>query len=282
MMRQLKIQSNYTDRGDKALDKYLSEIQKFPTITLEEEVELFRELHNGNKKAKDKIVKANLRFVVSVAKQYQYQGLSLIDLINEGNIGLLKAIDRFDETYGFKFISYAVWWIRTDIMVAIKNSGRSIHLPVDKLEVINKLTKKVKEFEQEYYYSPSILEIEDISNKSLKSSIEMSDKTYTSLDAPITGTDISFDTIVAGDITIDDDLRDESLNIDLKNVLKEVLTERDIEILFHFFGIGCREKTLNEIGLIVGLTRERARQLKELALLKLRKSGKLDILRKYL
>lgn len=281
-MRQLKVQNNYTNRSDKALDKYLYEIQKFPMIELEEEVQLFREFHNGNEKAKDKILKANLRFVVSVAKQYQYQGLSLIDLINEGNIGLLKAIDRFDETYGFKFISYAVWWIRTYIMTSIKNNGRLIRLPMDKIEVINKLMEKTRNFEQEYHYLPSILEIEDISNKSIRSSIEISDKTYTSLDTTISGTDISFDNVVPGDMNVDDDLKDESLNTDLRILLKDILTEREIKILFNFFGIDCREKTLEEIGTIVNLSRERVRQLKESSLLKLRKSGKLNILKKYL
>ena len=286
-MRQLKITKQVTNREDKSLDKYLQDISKIPLITAEEEVELAQLIKKGNQQALDKLTKANLRFVVSVAKQYQNQGLKLPDLINEGNAGLVKAAKRFDETRGFKFISYAVWWIRQAILQALAEQSRIVRLPLNKIGTINKIRKAYAYLEQRHQRPPNSEEIArelDVSVHEVKQSMKNSGR-HLSMDAPI-GSEEDFslyDVMSQKDSPRPDkNLMAESLNIEIERAL-ETLPEKESQVIKLSYGIGEKHPmTLEEIGQIFDLTRERIRQIREKGIRKLRKSGKNRILMTYL
>ena len=289
-MRQLKIQKSITNRSSEALDKYLVEIGREPLVSIEEEIELAQAIRKGGpegERAKEKLVKANLRFVVSVAKQYQHQGLSLTDLIDEGNIGLVKAAEKFDETRGFKFISYAVWWIRQSILQAIAEQSRIVRLPLNQVGALSKINNENSKFEQENMRKPSVAELAAITNideEKIEQSIK-ADNHHMSIDAPFQDDDDNsmVDVMESGDDSRTDRLVDfESMAQELDNVLRKVLKEREVIILRECFGIGCHEKGLEEIGSEMGLTRERVRQIREKSILKVRESGYAHILMKYL
>ena len=289
-MRQLKIQKSITNRSSEALDKYLVEIGRAPMISIDEETDLAQQIKKGGKtgeRAKSKLVTANLRFVVSVAKQYQHQGLSLTDLIDEGNIGLIKAAEKFDETRGFKFISYAVWWIRQAILQAIAEQSRIVRLPLNQVGSLSKVNQEINKFEQEHQRRPSLHEISQITNID-EDKIEQSMKAdghHVSIDAPFQeGEDNSMvDVMASGDDTRTDRLVDhESMAQDLMEVMERVLKEREKTIVCECFGIGCQELGLEEIGDQLGLTRERVRQIRENSITKLRDSGNIKVLMKYL
>ncbi|ERK01031.1 RNA polymerase sigma factor RpoD/SigA [Hoylesella pleuritidis] len=289
-MRQLKIQKSITNRSSEALDKYLVEIGREPLVSIEEEIELAQAIRKGGpegERAKEKLVKANLRFVVSVAKQYQHQGLSLTDLIDEGNIGLVKAAEKFDETRGFKFISYAVWWIRQSILQAIAEQSRIVRLPLNQVGALSKINNEISKFEQENMRKPSVAELAAITNideEKIEQSIK-ADNHHMSIDAPFQDDDDNsmVDVMESGDDSRTDRLVDfESMAQELDNVLRKVLKEREVIILRECFGIGCHEKGLEEIGSEMGLTRERVRQIREKSILKVRESGYAHILMKYL
>ena len=280
-MRQLKIQKSITNRSSEALDKYLVEIGRAPLITIDEEIELAQKIKKGGpegERAKDKLVTANLRFVVSVAKQYQHQGLTLTDLIDEGNIGLIKAAQKFDETRGFKFISYAVWWIRQSILQAIAEQSRIVRLPLNQVGSLNKINHEINKFEQENQRHPSVSELSDATNideEKIGQSL-MADGHHVSIDAPL-------DVMPSGeDSRTDRQVDHESMALELNSVLNKVLKDREITIIRECFGIGCHEKGLEEIGDQLGLTRERVRQIREKSIAKLRDSGNAKILMKYL
>ncbi|MBF1555593.1 MAG: sigma-70 family RNA polymerase sigma factor, partial [Prevotella pleuritidis] len=287
-MRQLKIQKSITNRSSEALDKYLVEIGREPLVSIEEEIELAQAIRKGGpegERAKEKLVKANLRFVVSVAKQYQHQGLSLTDLIDEGNIGLVKAAEKFDETRGFKFISYAVWWIRQSILQAIAEQSRIVRLPLNQVGALSKINNEISKFEQENMRKPSVAELAAITNideEKIEQSIK-ADNHHMSIDAPFQDDDDNsmVDVMESGDDSRTDRLVDfESMAQELDNVLRKVLKEREVIILRECFGIGCHEKGLEEIGSEMGLTRERVRQIREKSILKVRESGYAHILMK--
>ena len=289
-MRQLKIQKSITNRSSEALDKYLVEIGRAPLISIDEEIELAQKIKKGGRdgeRAKEKLVTANLRFVVSVAKQYQHQGLSLTDLIDEGNIGLVKAAEKFDETRGFKFISYAVWWIRQSILQAIAEQSRIVRLPLNQVGSLNKINREMNKFEQDYKRKPSLSELSH-ATKSEEEKIDqslMADSHHVSIDAPFQeGEDNSMVDVMAGgdDSRPDKQVDHESMALELESVLRKVLKEREITIIRECFGIGCHEKGLEEIGDQLGLTRERVRQIREKSIAKLRDSGYAKILMKYL
>ncbi len=286
-MRQLKIIKQVTNRESRALDKYLQDIGKVDLITAEEEVELAKLIREGNQKALDTLVSANLRFVVSVAKQYQSQGLKLIDLINEGNIGLVKAAQRFDETRGFKFISYAVWWIRQSILQALAEQSRIVRLPLNKIGDLNKINKAISRLEQHNERTPSMTEIAsflDMSDDKVKDSLKNSGR-QVSLDAPLKEGETSnfYDIFNSGDLpNIENELNKQSLSIELSRVLKSLLP-RESHILRLFYGIDYEySMTLEEIGETLDLTRERVRQIKENALRKLKNKSKSKSLKAYL
>ena len=277
-MRQLKISHSITNRDNSSFEKYLQDISKEQMISPDEEVELAQQIKAGNKNALDKLVKANLRFVVSVAKQYQNQGLGLQDLINEGNLGLIKAAKRFDETRGFKFISYAVWWIRQSISHAIADQSRIVRLPVNQLGAVNRIKKEIARLEQMYNRQPTIEEIAeviDLPMNKIGEVIKISAR-HLSMDAPISNEDDTnfIDTFISDEVThTDANLIQESLENEINRSM-EVLDEREKELICMFFGIGkSHEYTLDEIGEKFNITREGARQIKEKALKKLRKSG---------
>ena len=289
-MRQLKISKSITNRSSEALDKYLVEIGRAPMISIDEEIELAQVIRRGGKegeKAKQKLVQANLRFVVSVAKQYQHQGLTLTDLIDEGNIGLIKAAEKFDETRGFKFISYAVWWIRQSILQAIAEQSRIVRLPLNQSGALSKINQTINNFEQEFGRRPSVNELEDITGVE-RAKIEQTmkaDAHHMSIDAPIGDDDGNsmVDMMSSGDDSRTDKHVDyESLSSDLDSVLGKVLKERELRIIKACYGIGCHEKGLEEIGDEMGLTRERVRQIKEKSITKIRESGYAGLLVKYL
>jgi RNA polymerase primary sigma factor len=289
-MRQLKISKSITNRSSEALDKYLVEIGREPLISIDEEIELAQKIKKGGRegeRAKDKLVKANLRFVVSVAKQYQHQGLSLTDLIDEGNIGLVKAAEKFDETRGFKFISYAVWWIRQSILQAIAEQSRIVRLPLNQVGALSKINNEISKFEQEHLRKPSVQELSSITNideEKIDQSIK-ADNHHMSIDAPFQeGEDNSLADVMASgeDSRTDRQVDRESMNLELDNVLKKVLKDREITIIRECFGIGCHEKGLEEIGDQLGLTRERVRQIREKSIVKIRESGYAKVLMKYL
>ena len=285
-MRQLKITKSITNRESASLDKYLQEIGREDLITVEEEVELAQAIKRGDRRALEKLTRANLRFVVSVAKQYQNQGLSLPDLINEGNLGLIKAAEKFDETRGFKFISYAVWWIRQSILQALAEQSRIVRLPLNQVGSLNKISKAFSKFEQENERRPSPEELADeldIPVDKISDTLKVSGR-HISVDAPfVEGEDNSLlDVLVNDDAPIADrSLMNESLAKEIDRALA-TLTERECEIIKMFFGIGCQEMTLEEIGDKFGLTRERVRQIKEKAIRRLRQGTRSKLLKSYL
>ena len=285
-MRQLKITKSITNRESASLDKYLQEIGKEDLITVEEEVELAQRIRKGDQKALEKLTRANLRFVVSVAKQYQNQGLSLPDLINEGNLGLIKAAEKFDETRGFKFISYAVWWIRQSILQALAEQSRIVRLPLNQVGSLNKINKAFSRFEQENERRPSPEELADsldLPAEKVADTLRVSGR-HISVDAPfVEGEDNSLlDVLVNDDSPIADrTLINESLSTEVERALS-TLTERERDIIKLFFGINTQEMTLEEIGEKFGLTRERVRQIKEKASRRLRHSSRSKLLKTYL
>lgn len=290
-MRQLKIQKSITNRNSEALDKYLVEIGRAPMISIDEEIELAQIIRKGGRageRAKNRLVEANLRFVVSVAKQYQHQGLTLTDLIDEGNIGLIKAAERFDETRGFKFISYAVWWVRQSILQAIAEQSRIVRLPLNQVGSLNKVNQEINKFEQENLRKPSVQEISDrtgVDEDKIAQSI-MASGHHVSIDAPFGSDDddnAMVDVMSSGDDSrTDKGVDHESMAQELRAVLDKVLKERERKILCACYGIGETEKGLEEIGDKMGLTRERVRQIREKSITKLRESGNIKILAKYL
>ena len=289
-MRQLKIQKSITNRSSEALDKYLVEIGRQPLVTIDEEIELAQAIRKGGpegERAKERLVTANLRFVVSVAKQYQHQGLTLTDLIDEGNIGLVKAAEKFDETRGFKFISYAVWWIRQSILQAIAEQSRIVRLPLNQSGALSKINQEINKFEQIHQRRPSVTELAELTNIE-ESKIEQTakaDSHHMSIDAPFGEDDDNSmaDMLRSGDDSRTDKQVDyESLTSDLENVLRSVLKDRELKIVRECFGIGCQERGLEEIGAEMGLTRERVRQIREKSIAKLHDSGHARILMKYL
>ena len=286
-MRQLKITKQVTNRETASLDKYLQEIGKVDLITAEEEVELAQRIKAGDRVALEKLTKANLRFVVSVAKQYQNQGLSLPDLINEGNLGLIKAAQRFDETRGFKFISYAVWWIRQSILQALAEQSRIVRLPLNKIGSINKINKAYALLEQEHERAPSaeeISEVLDMSEGDLKESMKNSGR-HVSMDAPLVeGEDSNlYDVLNIGESPSPDmQLMIESLRVEIERAL-QTLTPREADLIRLYFGLnGEHPMTLEEIGETFDLTRERVRQIKEKAIRRLKHTSRSKILKTYI
>ena len=285
-MRQLKITKSITSRDSQSLDKYLQEIGREQLLTVEEEVELSQRIRKGDRQALDILVKSNLRFVVSVAKQYQNQGLSLPDLINEGNVGLIKAAEKFDETRGFKFISYAVWWIRQTILQALAEQSRIVRLPLNQVSAVNKISKAITKFEQEFERKPSPEELADLVNEvpeKINDSLRASGR-HVSVDAPfVEGEDNSpLDVMENTDApAADHTLISESLQLEISRAL-DILNDRERDIIEMSFGISQPEMTLEEIGDRFGLTRERVRQIREKAIRKLRVANKESILRSYL
>ena len=286
-MRQLKITKQVTNRETPSLDKYLQEIAKVDLITPEEEVELAQKIKAGDKIALEKLTQANLRFVVSVSKQYQNQGLSLPDLINEGNLGLIKAAQRFDETRGFKFISYAVWWIRQSILQALAEQSRIVRLPLNKIGSINKINKTYAFLEQSHERPPSAEEIAkelDMTINDVKESMKNSGR-HVSMDAPLVeGEDSNlYDVLRSGESPNPDrDLLHESLRTEIERAL-ETLTPREADVIRLYFGLGNQHPmTLEEIGETFDLTRERVRQIKEKAIRRLKHTSRSKILKTYL
>ena len=285
-MRQLKITKSITNRESASLDKYLQEISKEEMVSAEEEVELAQLIRKGDKKALERLTRANLRFVVSVAKQYQNQGLSLPDLINEGNLGLLKAAERFDETRGFKFISYAVWWIRQSILQAISEQSRIVRLPLNQVGSVNKINREISKFEQENERRPSVHEIADnidLPQEKIDDAMNISGR-HLSVDAPFSDTEDGslLDVLINEDIPPTDvSLVSESLKSEIQAALS-VLNERERNVIEASYGLDMQELTLEEIGEKYGLSRERVRQIKEKAIRKLRASTQNKILKSYL
>jgi len=285
-MRQLKITKSITNRESASLDKYLQEIGRYDLISVEEEVELAQRIRKGDQAAIEKLTSANLRFVVSVAKQYQNQGLSLPDLINEGNLGLIKAAEKFDETRGFKFISYAVWWIRQSIMQAINEQSRIVRLPLNQVSSLSKYRKAVAEFEQKHHRKPSIDELSvilEIPKSKVKATMKVSGR-HVSVDAPFQeGEDNSLLDVLSDDDSpiADKSLIHESLRKEIERVFA-TLDDRESKILQLSYGIGVEEMSLEEIGQQFGLTRERVRQIREKAIKRLRTTSRSNPLKKYL
>jgi RNA polymerase primary sigma factor len=286
-MRQLKITKSITNRETASLDKYLQDIGKEQMITAEEEVDLARRIRTGDQKAQDRLVNANLRFVVSVAKQYQNQGLSLPDLINEGNLGLIKAASRFDETRGFKFISYAVWWIRQSILQALAEQSRIIRLPLNQVGSLNKIKKASSKLEQEFERLPSADEIAeklDVPEHKVSSALRISTR-YISVDAPLISDDESMflDTYIPEETEdTDEPLMRESLGHEIQRSLAS-LNEKEREVINMYYGIGMSHGlTLEEIGAKFDLTRERVRQIKEKAIRRLKQTARNRLLKAYL
>ena len=279
-MRQLKITDSPTFRTTQSLAKYLVDISRIPTLSVIEEEKLVRSMKKGDKKAKDKLIQANLRFVVSVAKQYQHRGLPLLDLINEGNIGLIKAADRFDETRGFKFISYAVWWIRQSITDALTEQGHVVDLPANQISVLNKINKFSAEFEQKHLRKPIISEIAEGIGIPERKIRHLMDMKQISIDAPLfeDSDELSYaDTLAAEEEPHQDSA---SLSIDIKRVIEKTLNNKETYVVKHLFGLDCQPRTLEELSKELNLTREGVRLLKERALRKLNKSNN-NILKKY-
>lgn len=286
-MRQLKISKQVTNRDTLSLDKYLHEISKVELLSPELEVELAKRIKKGDRQALETLIKGNLRFVVSVAKQYQNQGLSLPDLINEGNLGLIKAAERFDETRGFKFISYAVWWIRQSILQALAEQARIVRLPLNKIGSINKINKAFSQLEQEFQREPTQEELADILEiriELIESSLGVSGS-HMSMDAPLTDDESNslYDVLLNNDSPSPDyDLITDSLRKEIERSLA-TLGEREADILRFYFGLnGIPPSTLEEIGEEFGLTRERVRQIKEKAIKRLKNQYRNRLLRSYL
>lgn len=287
-MRQLKITNKITSRESLALDKYLTDIGKISLLSAEEEAALARRIREGDQEALDKLTRANLRFVVSVAKQYQNQGLSLPDLINEGNVGLMKAARRFDETKGFKFISYAVWWIRQSILQAIVEYSRIVRLPLNKVGSYHKINGAFRSFVQEFEREPTNEELAELLNITAKdvANVLKGNTRHISVDAPVSseeGSATMLDFITTGDEDLpDNQLMEESLKEEVQQGLS-ILSPREVEVLSTYYGLnGYKALTLEEIGDLYGLTRERVRQIKERAIRRLRKSYNRNTLRSFL
>ena len=289
-MRQLKINKSITPRSEESLDKYLTEISRVPMVSMEEEIVLAQAIHAGGKKgqkAKDKLVTANLRFVVSVAKQYQNQGVPLTDLINEGNIGLITAADKFDETRGFKFISYAIWWIRQSILQAIAEYSNVVRRPQSQIAISNKIKNATNAYIQKHQRYPSAEELSDIISLEIDK-IEKAiqgEAHVSSIDAPITedeGTTMADMLSSSSEYASDRKVNYDSMCSDLMQVLCTILNDRERTIVIQSFGIGCPERALDAIGDDLGLTRERVRQIRERGLDKVRKSPKSRLLLKHL
>ena len=285
-MRQLKITKSITNRESEALEKYLQDIGKEELISAEEEAQLAAQIRQGDKKALERLTKANLRFVVSVAKQYQNQGLSLPDLINEGNLGLIRAAEKFDETRGFKFISYAVWWIRQAILQAIAEQSRIVRLPLNQVGSVNKINRVLNRFEQENERRPSIDEISeqiDLPEEKIDEAINISGK-HVSMDAPFNAND---DNSLL-DVLVNDNAPSADMQLVLESLRQEInkaltwLNERERNVIEAFFGINQPELTLEEIGDKYHLTRERVRQIKEKAIRRLRTTTNNELLKSYL
>ena len=285
-MRQLKITKSITNRESVSLDKYLQEIGQEAILSADEEVELAQKIRKGDKRALEKLTKANLRFVVSVAKQYQNQGLSLPDLINEGNLGLIKAAEKFDETRGFKFISYAVWWIRQSILQAIAEQSRIVRLPLNQAGNVNKINKELNKFEQEFERKPSVdemAELIDLPEDKIADAMKANNR-HVSMDAPFSdGEDGSLLDVMPNSDSPDTDneLEKESLRQEIERAL-DLLNDRERLVVTAYFGIGMPEMTLDEIGDKYDLTRERVRQIKEKAIRRLRHNTKNKLLKSYL
>lgn len=286
-MRQLKITKQVTNRENASLDKYLSEIGRVELITADEEVELAKKIKKGDAAALEKLTKANLRFVVSVSKQYQNQGLSLPDLINEGNLGLIKAAQRFDETRGFKFISYAVWWIRQSILQALAEQSRIVRLPLNKIGSINKINKAFSKLEQEFEREPTVAEIAgllELSETEVKESMKNAGR-HISMDAPLINGEEStmYDVLKSGDSpSPETGLLTDSLRREIERALN-TLTDREANVVRFYFGLnGNHALTLEEIGEKFDLTRERVRQIKEKAIRRLKHTSRSKILKSYL
>ena len=285
-MRQLKISKSITNRERASLEKYLQEIGHQDLLTADEEVELAQQIKKGDRKALERLTKANLRFVVSVAKQYQNKGLSLPDLINEGNLGLIKAAERYDETRGFKFISYAVWWIRQSILQAIAEQSRIVRLPLNQVGSVNRIARELNKFEQENERKPSVEEMADridLPEEKIAEAMKINTH-HVSMDAPFAdGEDNSLlDFLPNTDSPSTDNVLDqESLRTEIGRVL-DVLNDREQKVIKAFFGIGMQEMTLEEIGDKYNLTRERVRQIKEKAIRRLRYNTKSKTLKTYL
>jgi RNA polymerase primary sigma factor len=286
-MRQLKITKQVTNRESKSLDKYLQDISKIGLITADEEVELAQRIRQGDQEALDKLTTANLRFVVSVSKQYQNQGLTLPDLINEGNAGLVKAAKRFDETRGFKFISYAVWWIRQAILQALAEQSRIVRLPLNKIGSINKINKAYSFLEQAHERPPSAEEIAnnlDLTISDVKQSMKISGR-HVSMDAPLREGETStlYDVVNASESPRPDSgLMKDSLNMEINRALN-TLSDKEAEVIRNYYGISnAQPMSLEEIGEAFGLTRERVRQIKEKGIRRLRHTSKSKVLKTYL
>ncbi|KGF19085.1 RNA polymerase sigma factor rpoD [Prevotella sp. S7-1-8] len=290
-MRQLKISKNITTRNSESLDRYLSEIAREPMLTPDEEAALAQAIHKGGPegdRARDRLVNANLRFVVSVAKQYQHQGISLIDLINEGNMGLVKAAEKFDETRGFKFISYAVWWIRQSIMEALAVKSRIVRMPLNQVGVSGKVNRVTERFLQEHGRAPSVHELANligVDEAQIRAAVSANTHT-TSIDAPFGDDDDGSmaDMLLSddNDLKSDSSVEKESMAQFVNDLLREVLSDREQKIVRESFGIGVMEKNLEEIAGDMGMTRERIRQLREKAIRKIRFSKYANTLRQYL
>ena len=285
-MRQLKISNSFTNRESASLDKYLQEIGHEELLSVDEEVELAQKIKKGDRQALERLTRANLRFVVSVAKQYQNQGLSLPDLINEGNVGLIKAAEKFDETRGFKFISYAVWWIRQSILQAIAEQSRIVRLPLNQVGSVNKINRELNKFEQEHERRPSVNEIADridLPEEKVEEAMKANNR-HVSMDAPfVDGEDNSLLDVLADNNMpmADKALVQESLRKEIDRAI-DLLNDREQKVVRAFFGIGSPEMTLEEIGEKYNLTRERVRQIKEKAIRRLRHNTKNKLLKTYL
>jgi len=286
-MRQLKIIKQVTNRETESLDKYLGEIGKIDLITAEEEVALARRIHEGDLDARDRLINANLRFVVSVSKQYQHQGLSLQDMINEGNLGLIKAAERFDETRGFKFISYAVWWIRQSILQALAEQSRIVRLPLNRIAHINKMKRTLSNLEQEHQREPTSLEISqatELTHEDVKKAIKNAGR-YVSLDAPLSDDNEGnmYDVFLPNEsISTDNLLLSESLSREIERAL-DTLPQREAAVIRLYYGLnGSQTHTLEEIGMKFDISRERIRQIKEMAIRKLKHTSKSRVLKTYL
>ena len=287
-MRQFKNTKNITKRSNISVNNYLKEVNRYPMATVDEEVTLAQRIRQGGKeadKARKRLVEANLRFVISVANQYHQPNMDLSDLISEGNIGLIKAAELFDETRGFKFISYAVWWIRQSISSAICENGRAIRLPLNQQALLSKyfiLMNKTIQKEQREPTTAEFAEFADISEYKASMLIEQNHKTL-SMDAPLSeDTETSVGDLVPSRYRTDDSLDKESLHQDIAAILNHILTAKEREIILRSFGIGCKEEGLEEIGFSLGLSRERFRQIREKALCKIRRSNKIGILAQYI
>lgn len=287
-MRQFKNTKKITERNNISVNNYLKEVNRYPMATVDEEVTLAQRIRQGGKeadKARQRLIEANLRFVISVANQYHQPNMDLSDLISEGNIGLIKAAELFDDTRGFKFISYAVWWIRQSISSAICENGRAIRLPLNQQALINKyfiLMNKTIQKEQREPTSAEFAELADISEYKASMLIEQNYKTL-SMDAPLSEeTDTSVGDLVPSHYRTDDSLDKESLHQDIAAILNHILTAKEREIILRSFGIGCKEEGLEEIGVSLGLSRERVRQIREKALSTIRRSNKIGILTQHI